>query len=289
LRKHQGAASVRGVEVRIGISGWTYAPWRGAFYPKGLPQRQELAYVAARMNSVEINGSFYSLQRRSSYRAWADAVPKDFVFAVKGGRFITHMKKLRGVETPLANFFASGVLALGRRLGPILWQLPPNLGFDLERLDAFLAALPRTTGAAATLAAGHDHRVPDDHALTVATRPAQRIQHVVEVRHESFRSEEFYALLRNHRVGLVVADNPGRWPIIERITADLMYVRLHGHEELYASGYSDAALDEWAAKIRSWTSSGQDVYVYCDNDAKVRAPYDAMGLMDRLGLQPPGK
>jgi uncharacterized protein YecE (DUF72 family) len=275
------------MDVRIGISGWTYAPWRGRFYPRGLGQRNELAYVAERMNSVEINGSFYSLQRRSSYEAWAAAVPDDFVFSVKGGRFITHMKKLAGIETPLANFLASGVLALGRKLGPILWQLPPNLGFDSERIEAFFQLLPRTTGAAAAIAVDHDQRIPADRALTTVADPAQRIRHAVEVRHETFRTNEFYELLRRQQVALVVADSPGKWPFIEEITTDFMYVRLHGHDELYTSGYSDESLDEWAAKIRNWVAANQDVYIYCDNDAKVRAPYDAMGLMQRLGLNAP--
>ena len=277
------------MDVRIGISGWTYAPWRGRFYPRGLGQRNELAYVAERMNSVEINGSFYSLQRRSSYEAWAAAVPEDFIFSVKGGRFITHMKKLAGIETPLANFLASGVLALGRKLGPILWQLPPNLGFDSERLEAFFDLLPRTTGAAAAIAVSHDQRVPADRAVTAVADPAQRIRHAVEVRHETFRTNEFYELLRRQQIALVVADSPGKWPFIEEITTDFMYVRLHGHDELYTSGYSDESLDEWAAKARNWVAAGQDVYIYCDNDAKVRAPYDAMGLMQRLGLSAPGQ
>lgn len=271
--------------IRVGISGWTYAPWRGTFYPAGLRQRRELAYVAERMNSVEVNGSFYALQRRSSYESWAAAVPLDFVFAVKGGRFLTHLKKLVDVETPLANFFAAGLLALGPRLGPVLWQLPATHVFDPERLEAFCAQLPRTTGAAATLAQGHDHRVTADHAYTQAPQPEQRLQHVLEPRHESFRSAACTELLRRHGIGLVLSDNPGQWPIFDEVTADLVYVRLHGHEQLYASGYRDSELDAWAERIRAWAATGLDVYVYCDNDAKVRAPYDAMGLVARLGLQ----
>jgi uncharacterized protein YecE (DUF72 family) len=176
------------VVVRVGISGWTYKPWRGDFYPPGLRQRDELAFVAQRMNSVEINGSFYSLQRRSAYAAWAAAVPDDFEFAVKGGRFITHMKKLSGIEVPLANFFASGLLALGTKLGPLLWQLPPNLGLDLERMDTFLSMLPRTAGRAAEITAGRDHRIPDDRAELTAAHPDHRLRYAVEVRHETFRT-----------------------------------------------------------------------------------------------------
>ncbi len=271
--------------VRIGISGWTYPRWRGTFYPRGLPQRQELRYAAERMNSVEINGSFYSLQRRSSFEAWAASVPEDFVFAVKGGRFITHMKKLSGIETPLANFLASGVLALDQKLGPILWQLPPNLGFNADRMDAFFAQLPRSAGSAAEIAAHHDQRVPDDRALTKAVHPRYRLRHAIEPRHESFRTPEFYRLLRRYKMALVISDNPGKWPIFTEITTDLMYVRLHGRDQLYVSGYSEHELDEWAAKIRSWTERGCDVYVYFDNDAKVHAPFDAMSLMERLGVR----
>jgi len=273
------------VTVRIGISGWTYPRWRGTFYPRGLPQREELRYAAERMNSVEINGSFYSLQRRSSFEAWAASVPEDFVFAVKGGRFITHMKKLSGIETPLANFFASGVLALDQKLGPILWQLPPNLGFNADRMDSFFAQLPRSASSAAEIAAHHDQRIPDDRALTKAVHPRHRLRHAIEPRHESFRTPEFYRLLRRYKMALVISDNPGKWPIFTEITTDLMYLRLHGHDQLYVSGYSDHELDEWAAKIRSWTERGCDVYVYFDNDAKVHAPFDAMSLMERLAVR----
>jgi uncharacterized protein YecE (DUF72 family) len=236
------------------------------------------------MNSVEINGSFYSLQRRSRFEEWAASVPEDFVFAVKGGRFITHMKKLRGIETPLANFFASGVLALDQKLGPIIWQLPPNLGFNAGRMDEFFAQLPRSAGSAAGIAAHHDQRIPDDQALVKAAHPRRRLRHAIEARHESFRTQEFYQLLRRYKLALVISDNPGKWPIFTELTTDLMYLRLHGHDQLYVSGYSDRELDEWATKISSWTARGCDVYVYFDNDAKVHAPFDAMNLMERLGV-----
>src|SRR3954466_13617496 len=153
------ARATAAVDLRIGISGWTYGPWRGTFYPKGLAQKNELAYASRELNSIEINGSFYSLQRPSSYALWREQTPDGFVFSVKAGRFITHMKKLRGVESALANFFASGLLALREKLGPILWQLPPSLGFDADRLRDFFDLLPRDTQAAARLARRHDDKL----------------------------------------------------------------------------------------------------------------------------------
>ena len=275
----------------VGISGWRYPPWRGDFYPKGLPQRSELAYAASRMSSIEINGSFYALQRPENYRSWAEETPPGFVFSVKGGRFITHMKKLRDVDTPLANFFASGVLALGPKLGPFLWQLPPQLPYDAERLTDFFRRLPRTTAAAAELATRHDERVAD--RGSTSTDEDRPLRHALEVRHDSYLDATFPSLAAEHDVAIVVADTAGKWPFLEEITADFCYVRLHGDEELYVSGYSDEALDQWASKITGWTTGsstpdgvGRDVYIYFDNDVKVRAPYDAMGLADRLGAGP---
>ncbi len=271
------------IMIRVGISGWRYAGWRGAFYPPGLVQRRELEYASQRLSSIEINGSFYALQRPERYRQWRAETPDDFLFSVKGGRFITHLKKLAGLETALPNFYASGVLALGPKLGPFLWQLPPTLGFDATRMSDFFDTLPRTAGAAAEIAARHDGRLPTDQALTTAEDPHQPLRHTVEVRHETFRDPAFFALLRAKEVALVVADTAGKWPYLEESTADFQYVRLHGDSELYVSGYSDHALDHWAAKVRGWAEAGQDVYIYFDNDAKVHAPYDAIELMKRLG------
>ncbi|MFZ0161539.1 MAG: DUF72 domain-containing protein [Kineosporiaceae bacterium] len=270
--------------VRVGISGWRYPPWRGIFYPKGLPQRSELAFAAERLSTIEINGSFYALQRPEYFARWAGEVRPDFAFAVKGPRFITHMKRLAGVETALANFFASGVLALGPKLGPVLWQLPPTLRFDPGLLTAFLDALPRTTTAAATLATRHDERL-EGRALTVADadRP---VRYALEVRHADYAVPRLVELLRARGVALVVADTAGRWPLLDDVTADFVYVRLHGDSKLYVSGYSDLALDAWARRVRAWTRAGLDVWVYFDNDAKVRAPFDAMGLAERLGVTP---
>src|SRR6266545_144653 len=238
----------RGGELRFGISGWRYPGWRGKFYPKGLPQRRELEYASRILNSVELNGSFYSLQLPSSYQRWYSETPDDFVFAIKGPRYITHMKKLRHVKVPLANFFASGVLALREKIGPILWQLPPNLSWNKERL------------------------------------------------------EEFFELLREHNIAFVFADTARKFPYAEDLTADLVYIRLHGAKKLYVSGYNNRALDCWANCIELWRTSKQprnaktvthakaraknlDVFVYFDNDAKVHAPFDAQRLAARLGVK----
>jgi uncharacterized protein YecE (DUF72 family) len=271
-------------QARIGISGWRYAGWRGDFYPPGLAQRRELAYASQRLTSIEINGSFYSLQRPTSYAAWRAETPDDFVFSVKGGRFITHLKRLVDVEVPLANFLASGLLALGPKLGPVLWQLPEKLAFDADVLDAFFTLLPRTTGAAAALAKRHDDKVKEDRSLTIAEDDDVPLRHALEFRSPTFAVPEAYDLLRRHDVACVLADTAGRWPKVEQVTSDLMYLRLHGDQELYASGYSDDALDDWAAKCRRWRQDGLDVFVYFDNDIKGYAPHDAMALQERLGI-----
>ena len=266
--------------ARVGISGWRYAPWRGDFYPKGLPQRRELEFASRRLDTIELNGTFYSLQRPQYFAAWRDETPADFVFAVKGGRFITHLLRLRNVHTALANFFASGVLALGPKLGPLLWQLPERLTFDAELLEQFLVALPRSTEAAAQLAKQHDTRLDGrDWLVPDADRP---LRHALEVRSHSFDTPEYFGILERHNVASVVADTAGKWPRFTTQTADFSYARLHGETVLYESGYDDESLDRWAETVRGWLASGRDSFVYFDNDVKVRAPYDAMALAERL-------
>ena len=267
-------------DVRIGISGWTYPPWRGVFYPPGLPHRRELTYAAEHLNSIEINGSFYALQKPTSYFSWAEQTPSDFLFAVKAGRFITHLKKLRNVEVAVPNFLASGLLALGPKLGPILWQLPPSLPFDADRIEAFVSRLPHSTGEAAYLARKHDELMAG--RAWTGTDDDRPLRHAIEIRHASYETPAFPALLRKYGVALVVADTAGKWPKMFDVTADFVYVRLHGAQELYASGYDDAGLTEWAGRVRAWTDAGLDVHVYFDNDIKVRAPFDAMALSERL-------
>lgn len=296
------AAGPGGGLIRIGLSGWRYAPWRGRFYPKGLAQRRELEFASRMFPSIELNGSFYSLQAPDSWRRWRDDTPPGFVFAVKGPRFITHILRLRDAATPLANFFASGVLELGDKLGPLLWQLPPSMRFDAEVLGAFLALLPRDTAEARRLARRHDTRMAGRSAF--GDRKSRPLRHAFEVRHGSFLDPAFVALLRRRNVALVVADTGGRYPDPEDQPADFTYLRLHGPKELYASGYTAQGLDHWAARASAWARGERppdaklaapdksrpgprDLYCYFDNDAKVNAPFDAAGLTERLGRPSP--
>jgi len=281
-------------EIRVGISGWRYPPWRGTFYPKHLQQRRELEYASRHVSTIEINGSFYSLQRPELYARWRDETPDEFLFSVKAPRYITHMLRLRECDTALANFFASGIANLGDKLGPILWQLPPTFRFDRALLDDFLSKLPRDTDAAAALARRRNEKVKGRARLAYGTcRP---LRHALEIRHATFVDEVFIDVLRRHRVALVVADTAGKWPLAEDLTADFVYARLHGDEVLYVSGYGDVALDAWASRFIAWSEggapddarcisrtpsvpcAGRDVFCYFDNDAKVMAPRDAQAI-----------
>jgi uncharacterized protein YecE (DUF72 family) len=269
--------------IRIGISGWRYEPWRGVWYPEGLAQRRELEFCGRHFPTVEINGSFYSLLRPEYYEAWYRDTPRGFVFAVKGSRYITHMLRLTKIEQPLANFFASGIFALRDKLGPLLWQFPPMFIYRRERLERFFSILPRTTRDALALARRRDARMFGRSRLAIdADRP---LRHAVEIRHPSFMNDDFVSLLRHHGIGLVVADTAGKWPKMLHVTSDFVYVRLHGDVRIYTSGYSERALASWARRIRGWHKDGRDVYVYFDNDVKVKAPFDALNLMRKLRLE----
>ncbi|HEX2722170.1 MAG TPA: DUF72 domain-containing protein [Gemmatimonadaceae bacterium] len=269
------------VRTWIGLSGYDYKPWRGAFYPDDLPARRWLQYASRQFDSIEINGTFYSLKSPATFARWAAEVPEEgFVFAIKGSRFITHNLKLRNCDTAMANFFASGILLLGHMTGPFLWQLPATYSFDPDRMRSFMRSLPRSSGAAESIALRHDERLKRG-ACTRATVDVP-YRHAFEVRHESYFSEDFYAILREEQCALVIADTGGRFPYAEEITADFVYVRLHGPRELYASSYTDSELRAWARRIRTFqTASGQphDVYVYFDNDVKAFAPADARRLI----------
>lgn len=285
-------------KIRIGISGWRYAGWRGTFYPQKLAQRRELEFASKRFETIEINGTFYSLQTPASFARWRDETPADFQFSVKASRYITHLRRLREIETPLANFFAQGLLRLGAKLGPFLWQFPPNFKFDAERFDAFFSLLPMTVTDAEQLAGKHADWL-EKRSWIEAEKPAAKgsakLRHAIEIRNQSFVCEEFVALLRKHKLGLVVADAV-EWPRLMDVTADFVYCRLHGSKELYASGYGPKALAQWANRVVAWSRgqespdgdrasskpaprrAARDVYVYFDNDAKVRAPVDAAKL-----------
>ena len=283
--------------IHIGISGWRYGGWRGVFYPAKLPQRRELAFASQKFNTIELNGSFYSLQRPSSFKQWYAETPQHFVFSVKGSRYITHMRRLGEIEGPLANFFAQGLLQFAGKLGPILWQFPPTFKFEPERLERFFQLLPGTQKEAAELARRHDERLANRSWFEVVKD--RRLRHAIEIRNDSFVCEEFIRLLRRYRVGLVVADTV-EWPLLMDVTADFVYCRLHGSEQLYASGYSDEALDIWARRVVIWATGGEvhdgrragtrdapkrknrDIFVYFDNDMKVRAPFDAEQLRARV-------
>ena len=287
--------------IYIGISGWRYEPWRGVFYPDDLRQDDELAFASRALSSIELNGSFYALQKPESYAEWYRDTPQGFVFSVKGNRFITHTKRLKDIDGPLANVLASGVFNLREKLGPFLWQFPPNFKFDPERMEHFLSLLPHDSEAGLALARRHEPRMEGKVALEVDKK--RKLRHAVEIRHDSFIDVAFIAMLRKYKVALVVADTAREWPYYEDVCADFMYLRLHGDKELYASGYSEEALDRWAARIKAWSGGSQpadarlisgkagpkkasrDVFRYFDNDIKVRAPFDAQRLIEKLGLK----
>lgn len=287
--------------IHIGISGWRYTPWRGDFYPEGLTQKRELQFASRAVNSIEINGSFYALQTPKRYAEWYADTPEDFVFSVKAPRYITHILRLRDVHKPMANFFASGVLELKEKLGPILWQFPPSFKFDPELFQAFLAELPTDTRQAATLA--HEHEPRLNGKASIQAHGKHPLRHAVEIRHKSFAVPEFVEMLAKHGVALVVADTAGKWPYLEDVTAPFVYLRLHGDKELYASGYTPEALKRWGDRIERWSQGKQpidaqlidpkhapqarksrEVFCYFDNDIKVRAPFDARQLLHRFGL-----
>ncbi|MFO7962010.1 MAG: DUF72 domain-containing protein [Nitriliruptoraceae bacterium] len=278
--------------IRIGVSGWNYDSWRGSFYPDDLPRREELRYAGERFDTLEVNATFYRLATPQRCRRWRDAVPADVVLVVKGSRFITHNKKLAGAGPALANFLASGILALDTKLGPILWQLPEQLHFDAERVDGFLSALPHDTDSAAELARGHDERVEEP---AYGSGENHRLRHVLEVRHDSYLCEEMVTIARRHGVALAVS-HAQAWPHIEEVTAGFVYVRLHGPDALYASSYGEDELRSWAERLHRWRVAEQpadartitdrapperrerDVYVYFDNDVSGYAPRNAARL-----------
>jgi uncharacterized protein YecE (DUF72 family) len=273
-RTHHAAAA----DIRIGVGGWTYEPWRGPFYPAGLAQKRELEYASRKLTSIEINGTFYGAQRPESFTKWHDETPDDFVFAVKAPRFATHRRALAEAGDSIERFFSSGVMQLKKKLGPINWQLPPTKKFDAEDFQAFLRLLP-------------------------ARVDGQPVRHAVEVRHESFRDATFISLVREHDVAVVVAGD-SQYPQIADVTAPFVYARIMGTVESEAYGYSDGALDVWADRIRRWALGGipegletaaepagsrddkkadRDVYLYVISGFKTLNPAAGMALIERVG------
>lgn len=284
------------------MSGWTYDGWRSGFYPKGLVHKKELEYASRQVNSIEINGTFYSLQKPESFQRWHDETPGDFLFSVKAPQYITHIRRLKEVEEPLANFFASGLLCLKEKMGPILWQFPPNVLLKDDRFEKFLQLLPFDSKAAGRLAKKHTDKVKGRSFTQV--NGDFRVRHAFEFRNDSFMNEGFIELLREYGVAVVFAHSGLKSPYMEDVTADFIYARMHGQESKYKKGYTPATLDWLAQRVSSWTQGSQpsdaqcvtdtrpkklarDAYVYFDNEAKEAAPFDAINLSKRLKIKMP--
>ena len=242
--------------IRIGIGGWVYPPWRGTFYPPAQPQAQELAYASRHLTAIEINGTFYNSGKPDSFRKWRDETPEGFVFSLKGPRFITHRTELASAGGGLDLFFSRGVLELGDKLGPILWQFAPTKQFDEADFAAFLELLPKNAGN-------------------------RKIRHVIEARHRSFAEPAFGELLRRHGIAVARVDD-AKFPAFDEVTADFVYLRLRRCAEEEPTGYPPDALDQWAGRARGWAADGRDVFLYFINGAKVRAPIAAQALIQRL-------
>jgi len=268
--------------IRTGTAGWVFAPWRGTFFPKGLVQKNELAYAASRLTSIEINATFRANQKPASFARWAGETPDGFEFSIKGPQLVTHIKRLKNCAEPLANFFASGPLALGSRLGPFVWQLPPNLAFDPESFADFLALLPKDIDSYLALAKQAD---PARVEAFLDTTGTGAIRHAIEPRHQSFDGPEAVALFKQHNIARVIADtpdSPGR-----DLTADFAYCRLQGPARADASGYTDADIAEWARTMSQWRDEGRAVYAYFVHEDKLHAPANAVALRQALGITLP--
>jgi len=288
----------------VGISGFSYGGWQGMFYPDDLPKSHWRDFAVSQFNAVELNASFYGTILPKTYARYRQA-PGDrpFRWAIKGNRFITHRRRLRD-RTSLANFFASGVLELGEAMGPILWQLPPRMNWEPEVLATFLAWLPKDSEAAARFARHHDDNVKEPRLKGAYEGP---LIHVMEVRSRDMIRPEMFEMLAEHEVGFVLTDSAGNWPYVEEITSGVVYCRLHGHQQTYASRYTDDELDWWAERARAWMAGrdwddpvratdaaarsgciGQehDVYFFFDNDSRGHAPFDARRLAQRLDAVP---
>ncbi|HEY8124775.1 MAG TPA: DUF72 domain-containing protein [Methylocystis sp.] len=260
--------------IYVGVGGWTYEPWRNSFYPDDLPHKRELEYASRKLTSIEINGTYYRTQSAASFAKWRDETPEGFIFSVKAPRFAVMRKTPKEAGESIERFFASGVMELADKLGPILWQFLPTKKFDAAFFDAFLSLLPKNIGG----------------------RP---LRHAIEPRHESFKTAEFVALTRQHDVAIVIAGD-SKYPLIADLTAPFVYARIMGTQEAEPNGYDAAALDEWAQRARQWASGAtpsgldyftetqqkaatpRDVFLYVISGGKERNPAAAMALIERL-------
>lgn len=284
----------------IGISGWTYPEWRGEFYPKGVTQKKELEYCSRQLNSVEINGTFYAIQKPASFKGWYSATPENFVFSVKANKYITHIRRLKDVETPMANFLASGILCLGEKLGPILWQFPPTLTLKDDRFEKFIELLPRDFKQAAKLAKKQTFEIDGGIPKGGENYP---IRHAFEFRHPSFfQTSEFTDMLRKNNIAVVFGHSGQNNPYVEDVTSDFVYARMHGQDKRFAKGHTEEFLAAWAQRVELWTAGTQpqdaicmsphlpkreprDAFIYFDTDYKSSAPFDAMNLMKKLNVK----
>jgi len=243
-------------KIHIGIGGWTYEPWRGVFYPEGLPHKRELEFASRRLSSIEINGTYYSTFKPAIWAKWRGETPEGFVFSMKASRYCTNRKELSGAGEAIARFVGQGIGELRNRLGPINWQFMATKKFDVEDMEGFLKLLPREVDG-----------LP--------------LRHALEVRHPTFKDERFYDLARRHNVAIVFADDEA-FPAIDEATADFTYARLMRTKEDVETGYLHSELDRWAQRARAWANRG-DAFVYFISGAKVRAPAAAQALIERIG------
>ena len=284
-------------KVFVGMSGWTFPGWRGGFYPKGVTQKRELEYASRQVNSIEINGTFYSLQKPESFQRWYDETPENFVFSLKAPQYITHIRRLKDVEEPLANFLASGVFCLREKMGPILWQFPPSVMLKDDRFENFLKLLPFDSKSAARMAKRHGSKV-DGRSYTQVHGDFP-LRHAFEFRHDSFVNEGFIELLREYGVAVVFAHSGLKSPYMEDLTADFIYARMHGQEREFKKGYTAESIAWLAKRVETWTKGSQpadahcvadtkpkkvarDAYIYFDTENKARAPFDALNLKLKL-------
>ena len=270
--------------IRTGTAGWVFEPWRGTFYPEGLVQKRELAWSSTRLGTIEINATFRANQKPQSFGKWAAETREGFVFSVKGPQLVTHIRRLKNCTAELANFFASGPLALGPKLGPFVWQLPPNLALDLAVLEAFLRLLPRTPADYIALAAQADERLKTPPFLDATGVGA--IRHAIEARHPSWDSSAARELLAQHNTALVISDTVQQPARV--LTADFAYCRLQGPARPDAAGYTPDDIADWAGQIRDWDAAGHDVFAYFVHEDKLHAPANAIALRQALGITLPG-